>query len=62
MLCVLAALIFEGIGFFDVGFLVMTGKLDRLASHLIPLSPQMAARGQADLVELLKSRLQPICW
>ncbi|KAG2493498.1 hypothetical protein HYH03_008314 [Edaphochlamys debaryana] len=53
------ALAFRGIGFFDVGVMVFTGQLDKLASHIVPCGPKQAARSREEWVALLRHRLQP---
>ncbi len=53
-----AALAFQGIGFFDVGLLVFTGQLHRLAGHVVPCGPRQAARSREQWVQLLRHRLQ----
>lgn len=55
-----AALVFNGIGFFDVGIMVMCGRLDSLAKHLLPCSSSMAGMTQPELIQLLKTRLLPV--
>jgi hypothetical protein len=54
------ALCFEGIGFFDVGLAVFTGRLGWLADRIVPCGPRQAARGHKEWVALLRRRLQPI--
>lgn len=50
-----AGLIFEALGFFDVGLAVFFGKFDMLAKHLLsPTSSQGAT-------ELLRTYLKPVC-
>ena len=56
----IAAFVFKGVGFFDVGLAVMTGRLDRLAACLVPCSPEVAAMADTEIIELLKSRLRPV--
>ncbi|GFR48554.1 hypothetical protein Agub_g10453 [Astrephomene gubernaculifera] len=53
------ALVFRGIGFFDVGLMVFTGQLDRLASYIVPCGPKQRARSREEWVALLRYRLQP---
>eukprot|EP01129_Flabellula_baltica_P001355 TRINITY_DN11235_c0_g1_i1.p1 TRINITY_DN11235_c0_g1~~TRINITY_DN11235_c0_g1_i1.p1 ORF type:complete len:371 (+),score=82.56 TRINITY_DN11235_c0_g1_i1:49-1161(+) len=52
------ALNFKGIGFFDVGILVMTGQLEKLAGHYIQLGDK--EKSTEEIVQMLKKRLQPI--
>ena len=51
-----------GIGFFDVGLMVMLGRLDKLADHCLPCSA--TADGQElsreALIALMRARLKPI--
>lgn len=58
----LAALVFQGIGFFDVGLMVMLGRLDRLADHCLPCGA--TAEGEVlskdALVALMRTRLKPV--
>ncbi|GBF88896.1 fatty acid desaturase [Raphidocelis subcapitata] len=54
------ALCFEGIGFFDVGVAVFTGRLEWLADRVVPCGPKQAARGKREWVELMRRRLQPV--
>jgi hypothetical protein len=54
------ALCFEGIGFFDVGLAVFTGRLEWLADRVVPCGPKQAARGKREWVELMRRRLQPV--
>lgn len=54
------ALVFEGIGFFDVGLAVFTGRLGWLAERIVPCGPRQAARSRDEWVALLRRRLQPI--
>ena len=55
-----AALAFAGIGFFDVGLAVFTGRLSWLAEKIVPCGPKQAARSNEQWVALLKERLQPV--
>jgi hypothetical protein len=55
-----AALCFEGIGFFDVGLAVFTGRLGWLADRVVPCGPKQAARTREEWVALLRRRLQPV--
>lgn len=56
-LCLCAGLVFEGIGFFEVGFATMAGKLDWLTKHLICVDSYVPA---TDAVSMLRQRLKPI--
>jgi hypothetical protein len=55
-----AALAFRGIGFFDVGLAVFTGRLGWLADRIVPCGPKQAARSRQEWVQLLQHRLQPV--
>jgi hypothetical protein len=55
-----AALVFQGIGFFDVGLAVFTRRYAFLARHLSRYSSRLASMTDAEVVALLKSRLAPI--
>lgn len=52
------ALVFEGIGFFDVGVFVFTGQLRALAKRYVNIGQKQ--RSIDELVELMKERLRPI--
>eukprot|EP00898_Chlorokybus_atmophyticus_P001272 jgi/Chlat1/2145/Chrsp17S02722 len=52
------ALVFEGVGFFDVGFLVFTRQLDKLAARIVQLGHRK--RTHEELVRLLEERLKPV--
>ncbi len=53
------ALIFRGIGFFDVGVMVFTRQLDKLATFIVPCGPKQARRSHDEWVALLRHRLGP---
>ncbi|EFJ49187.1 hypothetical protein VOLCADRAFT_120780 [Volvox carteri f. nagariensis] len=53
------ALVFRGIGFFDVGFMVFTKQLDKLATYIVPCGPNQAKRSHEEWVALLRHRLRP---
>jgi hypothetical protein len=55
-----AALVFEGIGFFDVGMAVFSGRLGWLAGRIVPCGARQAARSRDEWVALLQRRLQPV--
>ncbi len=59
-MCVSAAFLFQGIGFFDVGLAVMAKNWNYLLDHLILLDPQLDRLQSSEKIALLKSRLQPI--
>lgn len=54
-----AALVFKGIGFFDVGVAVLTRRLGWLADRIVPCGPRQARRSREEWVELLRYRLRP---
>ena len=56
-----AALVFQGVGFIDVGLAVFAGRLAWLAErHIVPCGPKQAARSTDEWVQLLRARLQPL--
>lgn len=54
------ALAFHGLGFFDVGLAVFTGRLGFLADHIVPCGPAQAARSREEWIALLQRRLAPV--
>jgi len=54
------ALTFNGVGFFEVGFYVVTGQLNKLAKHYVPLNDKY--KSEEDIVKMLKNRLQRISY
>ncbi|KAF8063047.1 REE1 [Scenedesmus sp. PABB004] len=54
------ALVFRGVGFFDVGLAVFTGRLGWLADRVVPCGPRQAARSREEWVALLRRRLEPV--
>lgn len=56
-----AALIFWGVGAFDVGLAVFTGRLRFLAERMLPCSQDLACMSIEDRVQLLRTRLRPVC-
>lgn len=60
MLLHAAALLFHGIGVFDVGLAVFTGNFSFLVDHIVPCGPKMTEMTYDELVSLLKDRLKPI--
>ncbi|KAG8460941.1 hypothetical protein KFE25_010692 [Diacronema lutheri] len=52
------ALCFEGLFFFEIGFLVMSGQWRKLARHVVQLTDEPLS--EAQLVALLKRRVQKI--
>lgn len=55
-----AALVFEGMHFFDVGWAVMRGDLARLRRALVPLSQHVAGMTDEELEQWLRGKLQPV--
>ena len=55
-----AALVFRGIGFFDVGLAVFTRRYAFLLRHLSRYSARLAEMSESELVGLLRSRLAPV--
>ncbi|MDD9969097.1 MAG: fatty acid desaturase [Myxococcales bacterium] len=53
------ALVFDGIDFFGVWLLLMTGKWDRLAEAVVHL-PGAPERTREEVISVLKARVQPI--
>lgn len=58
--CCITALVFQGVGFFDVGLAVFTGRLGWLADCIVPCGPKQGSRSKQDWVQLLQRRLQPV--
>ncbi|KAG1658666.1 hypothetical protein FOA52_007872 [Chlamydomonas sp. UWO 241] len=54
------ALSFSGIGFFDVGLAVFTGRLAWLADHVVPMGKLQAARSREEWEDVLRERLRPV--
>lgn len=54
------ALVFEGVGFFDVGAAVFAGRWDRLQLWLVRYSQRLAGMSDEQVVAMLKARLRPI--
>jgi len=52
------AIIFHGIGFFDVGFMVVTGQFGKLAKHYVNIGNKYST--EEDVVNMFKSRLVKI--
>lgn len=55
-----AALLFDGVGFFDVGLAVMTRNWAFLLKHLILLDGELESLPPCEKIRLLQSRLSPI--
>ena len=55
-----AALVFCGIGFFEVGLAVLLRRYGFLLRHLSRYSARLAAMSDAELTQLLRARLAPI--
>jgi hypothetical protein len=56
----LVALVFEGVGWFDVGMAVFCRRYDALLRWLVAYDERMAAMSSAQRIALLKSRLKPV--
>ena len=56
----LVALVFEGVGWFDVGMAVFCGRYDALVEWLLAYDDRMAALSSAQRIALLQSRLTPV--
>uniref|UniRef100_A0A6S9QD96 Fatty acid desaturase domain-containing protein n=1 Tax=Chrysotila carterae TaxID=13221 RepID=A0A6S9QD96_CHRCT len=52
------ALVFRGLNYMEMGALVMSGQLEKLASYVVQLRPQPLSKPQ--LVQLLRERLEPV--
>ena len=52
------AIIFQGVGFFDVGVMVFTRQWKKLASHVVQFGPKR--RTEEELITLLKYRCTPV--
>ena len=55
-----AALVFEGIGFFDIGVAVFLRRFDYLVNHLRPLSASAAQMSRSETVSWLQTLIQPV--
>ena len=55
-----AALVFEGIGFFDVGLAVFCGRYGFLLGHLLSCGPKTGDMTHAEKIAMLKQRLRPV--
>ena len=51
---------FHGIGFFDVGLAVFTGRLGFLVDRLVACGTRQAGRSREDWLATLKQRLAPV--
>jgi hypothetical protein len=54
------AITFRGTHFFDVGIMVMTGQLHKLAQHYVHLGKKEEAPTLDEVVEIFKKRLLPV--
>lgn len=54
------ALVFRGIGFFDIGVAVFTRRYRFLLDHLVRYNDYFAGLSDAQAVEMLRARLAPI--
>lgn len=55
-----AGLVFEGIGFFDVGVAVFLGNYRKLTTHLVSCSSPILSMSHTDVLSFLTKQLQPI--
>lgn len=55
-----AALVFEGLHFFDVGVAVFSRQWGVLADALVPLSDRAAAMSREERIAMLKARCRPV--
>ena len=55
-----AGLVFEGVGFFDVGLAVFLGKYQKLTTHLVCCSSPILSLSYIDVMSLLTKQLEPI--
>jgi len=54
------ALVFDGIGFFDVGFLTLTRQWKKLSQHVVHLGSKESKRTEDQVITILKHRCKPI--
>lgn len=54
------ALVFQGIGFFDVGLAVFMRRWGYLQRHLVRYSKTLAAMSEDEVVAMLQDRLKPV--
>ena len=52
------AIVFDGLGFFDIGLHVFMGWWDSLAEHYVHFTKEK--KSNEEVIALLKERLQPI--
>lgn len=55
-----AGLVFEGIGFFDVGVAVFLGNYQKLTTHLVCCSAPILNLSYIEVMSLLTKQLEPI--
>jgi fatty acid desaturase len=53
------AVVFDGVDYFEIWLCLMLGRWQKLASHFVAL-PQAPVRTREEVVEFLKSRVQPV--
>ena len=58
--CGCAALVFEGVGWFDVAMAVFAGRHNFLAARFVPYSERFAAMSPEEVKIMLLDRLKPI--
>lgn len=54
------ALVFSGVGFFDVGLAVLTRRWGFLRRHLVRYSAALAAMSDEEVTGMLRGRLAPV--
>ena len=57
---VVAALVFEGVGWFDVGMAVFCRRYDALLRWLVAYDERTAAMSATQRIAMLRSRLRPV--
>ena len=55
-----AGLVFEGIGFFDVGVAVFLGNYTKLSKCMVSCSSTKPPLADSNIVSMLKARLKPV--
>ncbi len=58
--CGCAALVFEGVGWFDVAVAIFAGRHNFLAARFVPYSERFAAMSPEEVKSMLLDRLKPI--
>ncbi len=60
MILLFAGLVFEGIGFFDVGVAVFLGNYQKLTTHLVCCSSPILNLSDINVMSLLTKQLEPV--